>query len=166
MRRVGRIWSPPLILQNNSMFGLGLRPKHYTSIVYSKPRIDWFEIITEDFIHQSGDDFDWLEKIRQHYPVSLHGVSLSIGSADPLNRDYLQALKALIQRVQPLWVYDHFCWTGVDQINTHDLLPMPFTEEAISHLVSRIQTAQDFLGQRILLENISSYVGFFPEEMR
>lgn len=146
-------------------FGLGLRPLHYETIIETKPTVDFFEIITEDFIECVGEDFDWLQKIRNYYPVTLHGVSLSIGSVDPLNLSYLRALKKLIDETQPLSVSDHFCWTGVNQINTHDLLPLPFSEEAVCHLVSRILQVQDFLGRQIMLENISTYVNFKNPEM-
>lgn len=145
--------------------GLGLRPAHYEAIIETKPAVDFFECLSEDFIELSGHDFEWLEKIRAHYPVSLHGVSLSIGSADPLNITYLNALKALISRVDPILVSDHFCWTGVDGINTHDLLPLPYTQAAVRHLVQRIQAVQEFLGRQIMLENVSSYVGFKNNEM-
>lgn len=147
------------------MFGIGLRPAHYKTILDAKPAIDYFELLTEDFIHFAGEDFFWMEKIRAHYPVSLHGVSLSIGSCDPLNQDYLHALKKLMHHVQPLFISDHFCWTGVNGINTHDLLPLPYTEEAIKHLVSRIQIVQDFLGRQMLFENVSSYAAFSDSEM-
>jgi uncharacterized protein (UPF0276 family) len=145
--------------------GLGLRPAHYEAILATKPPVDFFECLSEDYIELSGYDFDWLEKIRANYPVSLHGVSLSVGSADPLNLTYLNALKALISRVNPLFVSDHFCWTGVDGVNTHDLLPLPYTQEAVRHLVQRIQVVQDFLGRQIMLENVSSYAGFTNNEM-
>lgn len=148
-----------------SLYGLGLRPLHYEAILATKPAVDWFECLTEDFIDQRGDDFFWLEKIRAHYPVSLHGVALSIGSCDPLNNDYLSALKKLMDRVQPIFVSDHFCWTGVNKINTHDLLPLPFTREAVNHLVPRIKHVQDFLGRQIMLENVSSYCQFEQSEM-
>lgn len=146
-------------------FGLGLRPLHYEDILQTKPNLDFFECITEDFIDQRVEDFNWLNKIREYYPVSLHGVSLSIGSCDPLNKTYLKQLKNLIKRVQPISVSDHLCWTGVNKINTHDLLPLPFTEEAIAHCVSRINFVQDYLGQQILLENVSSYLTFNHSEM-
>lgn len=149
---------------NSIQYGLGLRPAHYDAILSTKPPVDWFEIITEDFIDLSGDDFHYLEKIRTHYPVSLHGVSLSIGSCDPINVDYLNALKKLIDQVNPISVSDHFCWTGVDGINTHDLLPLPHTAEAISHLVSRIQYVQEFLQRRLMFENVSSYASFKSSE--
>lgn len=150
---------------SNLQYGLGLRPAHYDSILATKPAVDWFEIITEDFIDLSGRDFDYLEKIRAHYPISLHGVSLSIGSCDPINLDYLHALQKLIHYVDPILVSDHFCWTGVNGINTHDLLPLPYTEEAITHLVSRIHYVQDFLKRRLMLENVSSYAAFQSSEM-
>ena len=146
-------------------FGLGLRPAHYQAITEARPNIDWFELLTEDFLECAGDDWRWLSKIREHYPVSLHGVSLSIGSTDPVNKSYLIALKNLIQKVEPLWVSDHFCWTGIDGVNTHDLLPLPYSEEAIQHLVSRISEVQDFLNRQILLENVSSYIDFQSSEM-
>lgn len=145
--------------------GLGLRPSHYNDILSSRPSIDFFECITEDFIHCAGDDFDILQKIRADYPVSLHGVSLSIGSVDPLNTQYLVSLKKLVQQIHPIMISDHFCWTGVNQINTHDLLPLPYTREAADHLVSRIHYVQDFLGRQIMLENVSSYVDLRFSEM-
>lgn len=146
-------------------YGLGLRPAHYDVILATKPAVDYFEIITEDFINLSGDDFDYLEKIRVDYPVSLHGVSLSIGSCDPLDLDYLKALKKLIHHINPVLVSDHFCWTGINGINTHDLLPLPYTAEAVSHLVSRIQQVQDFLQRRLMFENVSSYASFNSSEL-
>ncbi len=149
---------------SNIRYGLGLRPAHYDAILATKPTVDWFEIITEDFIDLSGDDFDYLEKICADYPVSLHGVSLSIGSCDPINIDYLQALQKLIRHINPISVSDHFCWTGVNGINTHDLLPLPYTAEAISHLVSRIQYVQDCLKRRLMFENVSSYASFKSSE--
>lgn len=141
-------------------YGLGLRPAHYDEIINAKPAIDWFECLTEDFIDLHGPDFLALEKIRAHYPISLHGVGLSIGSSDPLNNKYLSDLKKLIEFVNPIFVSDHFCWTGIDKINTHDLLPLPYTDEAIDHVVSRIIKVQDFLGRQMMFENVSSYVDF------
>lgn len=153
------------MLHQQIKFGLGLRPTHYQEILASLPQVDWFEVITEDFLSCSDNDWRFLNAIREHYPVSLHGVSLSIGGTDPLNQIYLKALKKLISQLQPLWVSDHFCWTGIDGINTHDLLPLPHTEEVIQHLVTRIQIVQDFLGKQILLENVSSYVDFTVSEI-
>jgi uncharacterized protein (UPF0276 family) len=107
-----------------------------------------------------GRPLDWLDRIRAHYPVVMHGVSLSIGSTDPLDEDYLDRLAALAHRIEPAWVSDHLCWTGVGGINMHDLLPLPYTEEALRQVVGRVGRVQERLGRRILLENVSSYVGF------
>jgi len=156
-------WAPAVDM--SSKYGIGLRPVHYADIIKTKPTIDFFEILTEDFIHLRGDDCDWLEKIRAGYPVAMHGVSLSIGSTDPLNKNYLNALKKFMHHVNPISVSDHFCWTGVNKINTHDLLPLPFTQEVVDHVVSRIQQVQDFLGRQIMLENVSSYVTFSNPDM-
>ena len=146
-------------------YGLGLRPAHYETILSTKPAVDFFEALSEDYIDLSGYDFSQLQKIRAHYPIVLHGVGLSIGGCDPLNKTYLKALKKLSDVINPLSISDHFCWTGIDHINTHDLLPLPYTEEAISHIVSRINTVQDFLGRQLLFENVSSYAAFTVSEM-
>lgn len=141
-------------------FGLGLRPAHYEEIVATRPDVDWFEILTENYLVPGGRPIAWLDRIRAEYPVVMHGVSLSIGGTDPLDRAYLSQLAALASRVEPLWISDHLCWTGTDGRNLHDLLPLPFTEQALRHLVDRVAQVQDFLGRRILLENVSSYVNF------
>ncbi len=141
-------------------FGLGLRTDHYTAILDSRPAVDWFEIISENYMVDGGKPLHFLDRIREHYPMVMHGVSLSIGSGDPLNRDYLARLKALAQRIEPAWISDHLCWTGIGGHNAHDLLPLPYTEEAIRHVAERVQAVQDFLGRRILLENVSSYVSY------
>ena len=141
-------------------FGLGLRRQHYTTIVEEKPAVDWFEIISENYMVAGGKPLYYLDKIRADYPMVMHGVSLSIGSADPLNLSYLADLKKLADRVQPCWISDHLCWTGVHGLNTHDLLPLPYTEETLRHVVERVQQVQEFLGCRILIENPSSYVAF------
>ena len=146
-------------------YGLGLRPLHYQAIVDTRPDVDFFEALSEDFMHFVGTDIDYLEKIRALYPIVLHGVSLSIGSTDPLNQAYLASLKKLIDRFNPLWISDHFCWTGVNHINTHDLLPLPLTHETVTHVASRVNQVQDILQQPILLENISSYITFKQSEM-
>lgn len=146
-------------------FGLGLRTNHYKSILDTRPSVDWFEIISENYLIPGGKPFYYLDQIRECYPIALHGVSLSIGSCDPLNWDYLKQLKTLIERVKPLWISDHLCWTGINKLNLHDLLPMPYTAEAIEHIVSRIKVVQDFLGRQILLENVSSYITFQSSEM-
>ena len=141
-------------------FGLGLRPEHYEEIVANPRRVSWFEALSENYMVPGGQPLRWLDRLRRDYPMALHGVSLSIGSIDPLDLDYLDALKALAGRVQPLWVSDHLCFTGVDGRNTHDLLPLPYTEEALDHVAERVKRVQDHLGRRLVLENVSSYVTY------
>lgn len=146
-------------------FGLGLRPDYYEEILAKNPDLDWLEIVTENYLIPGGKPLYYLEKIRANYPIVMHGVSLSIGSTDPLDMGYLRQLKALVARIEPKWVSDHLCWTGVNGINAHDLLPIPYTAEAIKHIVSRIQHVQDFLGRPILIENVSSYLTYKQSEM-
>lgn len=141
-------------------FGLGLRTEHYHTILDTQPPIDWFEILSENYMVDGGKPLYFLDQIKERYPMVMHGVSLSIGSTDPLNFDYLKKLKKLMMRVQPDVVSDHLCWTGLNQQNMHDLLPLPYTDETIQHVVERIKIVQDFLGRPILLENVSSYVTF------
>ncbi|MEM7210031.1 MAG: DUF692 domain-containing protein [Pseudomonadota bacterium] len=141
-------------------FGLGLRTDYYQRIVDEQPPVDWFEIISENYMVDGGKPLEWLDRIRADYPMVMHGVSMSIGSTDPINFDYLRDLKKLIARVEPQWVSDHLCWTGVNAHNMHDLLPLPYTEEAVQHVSDRIARIQDFLGRQILVENLSSYVTF------
>ncbi len=149
----------------NLGFGLGLRPDHYEALLADRPRLGFVEALTENYLIPGGRPLHYLERIRARYPVVLHGVSLSIGSTAPLDARYLADLKALVDRVEPQWVSDHLCWTGVDGINLHDLMPMPYTGEAIRHLVPRIRQVQDLLGRRILLENVSSYVAYRSSDM-
>lgn len=141
-------------------FGLGLRTQHYAYILEHRPEIDWFEAITEDYLVAGGKPLHYLNRIREHYPLVMHGVSLSIGSCDPLNIEYLKKVKILADNIQPVWISDHLCWTGVEGLNTHDLLPLPYTEEALKHVVDRVKQVQDFLGRPILLENVSSYIEY------
>ncbi|OJA00124.1 hypothetical protein BEV13_04415 [Rickettsiella grylli] len=141
-------------------FGLGLRSQHFPYILEHQPKVDWFEAMTEDYLVAGGKPLYYLHRIREHYPLALHGVSLSIGSYDPLNKDYLKKVKALADKLEPVWISDHLCWTGIDGFNMHDLLPLPYTEEALKHVVSRVKQVQDFLGRRILLENVSSYIEY------
>ncbi len=141
-------------------FGLGLRTEHYQTVIENKPDVDWFEIISENYMIPGGKPLYHLDKIRENYPMVMHGVSLSIGSTDPLNMDYLQELKQLIRRVEPYWISDHLCWTSVDHTNSHDLLPLPYNEETIDHVAGRIRQVQDYLGHQILIENLSSYVTY------
>jgi uncharacterized protein (UPF0276 family) len=146
-------------------FGLGLRTAHYEEILNGEPHVDWFELLSENYMVDGGKPLHYLDRICERYPVVLHGVALSIGSTDPLDRNYLGRLKALADRVQPHWISDHLCWTGVSGRNTHDLLPIPYTEEALAHVAARVREVQDFLGRRILLENVSSYVSFKDSEL-
>lgn len=148
------------ILQPHLGFGLGLRSEHYNDLVDKHPAVDWLEIISENYMVSGGKPLYYLDKICAQYPVVMHGVSLSIGGVDPLNQSYLQDLKKLADRVRPKWISDHLCWTGTQGINLHDLMPLPYTQEALAHLVARITQVQDFLGRRILLENVSSYLTY------
>jgi len=147
-------------------YGLGLRAKHYETILETKPtEVDWFEAVTEDYLVPGGVPLYYLEAVRKLYPVVLHGVSMSIGSCDPLDWNYLKQLKQLIERIDPAWVSDHLCWTGINGTNLHDLMPLPYTEEALHHVAQRISQVQDYLGRQILIENPSSYVDFTHSEM-
>ena len=146
-------------------FGLGLRPQHYAEILEGDPPIDWFEAISENYMVPGGQPLVMLDRIRAKYPVVLHGVSLSIASTAPFDADYLKDLKALANRTEPVFVSDHLCWTGVHGINLHDLLPIPYTREALAHVVARIQHVQDYLKRPIALENVSTYVQFGHSEM-
>jgi len=146
-------------------FGLGLRPEHYDDILTGDPNVDWFEVISENYMIPGGKPLRILDEIRERYPVVMHGVSLSIASTAPLDLDYLTELKTLAGRVNPKWISDHLCWTGVHGVNLHDLLPIPYTQEALDHVVDRVKRVQDFLGRRLTLENVSSYVTFAQSEM-
>lgn len=146
-------------------FGLGLRPQHYQDILQGAPNVDWFEVISENYMVPGGQPLKILDRIRARYPIVMHGVSLSIASTAPLNEDYLRDLKALSRRCEPVFISDHLCWTGVHGVNLHDLLPVPYTQEALDHVVARVQHVQDYLGQAIALENVSSYVQFSHSEM-
>ncbi len=146
-------------------FGLGLRTDHYDYVETHRPDVDWFEILSENYMVPGGKPLAHLDRIRADYPMVMHGVSLSIGSTDPLNTDYLAALKALAERVEPEWISDHLCWTSVDHTNSHDLLPLPYNEATIAHIAARIRQVQDLLGRRILIENLSSYVTYHESEM-
>lgn len=160
--------TPPLNSALLQGFGLGLRTEHYADFGAALApglRPDWLEIISENYMVPGGKPLHHLDRIRGDYPMVMHGVSLSIGSSDPLDLDYLRDLKALAQRVQPAWVSDHLCWTGVAHQNLHDLLPMPYTEAALAHLLPRIQQVQDFLQRPLVLENVSSYLRFAADEM-
>ena len=144
--------------------GIGLRPKHYPQVLDGQ-RADWFEAISENYMVRGGRPLAVLERVRADTPVVLHGVSLSIGSTDPLNVEYLQELRALADRIEPAWVSDHLCWGSHGRRYAHDLLPLPYTEEALAHVVDRVRRVQDRLDRRILLENVSSYLAFTHSTM-
>ncbi len=145
--------------------GVGLRSVHFEHILATQPAVDWFEVISENYIDSQGRPRHVLRQIAERYRVVLHGVSLSIGSTDPLDRDYLRKLKALAAETNAAWVSDHLCWTGVLGKNTHDLLPVPFTEATLRHVVERIRIVQDILERPLVLENPSSYVTFAHSTM-
>src|SRR5215471_18125376 len=141
-------------------FGVGLRRPHYAHILERCPAMDWYEVISENFMVAGGRALEVLAAVRDRHPLVLHGVSLSIGTIDPLNRKYLADLRTLARRCEPAWISDHLCWTGVGGRNLHDLLPLPYTEEAVCWVARRIQRVQDVLGRAILIENVSSYLSF------
>ena len=146
-------------------FGVGLRPKHYLEFLETSPSVDWVEAISENFMGLGGRPLAVLEKVRRERPVVLHGVSLAVGSAEALSPAYLKEWKALIDRIEPALVSDHLCWGRAHGRYAHDLLPVPFTEEAVRHVVERVSRVQDFLGRRIALENVSSYLTFAQSEL-
>ena len=148
-----------------SRFGLGLRPQHYGDFLDGEVAVDFVEVISENFMIAGGRPRRILDQIREKHPVALHGVSMSIGSADGLDHDYLIGLKALADHVQPFFVSDHLCWTRIDGFNSHDLLPLPFTEEALDVVCRNIIRAQDILERRLLIENPSTYVRFAEADM-
>ncbi len=150
-------------------FGVGLRTAHYSDVLErasrGELRVDWFEVVTENFMVPGGRPLRVLDEVRSHAPVVLHGVSLNLGSVDPLNQRYLEQLAELARRLEPAWISDHLCWTGVGGGNLHDLLPLPYTEEVIHHVVPRIERVQDLLGRRIAIENVSSYLSYCIDGM-
>lgn len=148
-----------------SRTGIGLRSCHYQHILTYQPDIPWFEALTDNYLNDPVA-LDYLIEIRKHYPVTLHGVGLSLGSTDPLDRDYLKKLKNLINIIEPAFVSDHLSWSSINNIYFHDLLPLPFTQEAITHVSERINQVQDFLGKKISVENASSYIAYKDSEMR
>ncbi len=145
--------------------GIGLRKEHHDVVLEGRPDVPFFEVISENFMVAGGRPAYVLERVRRDYPVTLHGVSMNLGSADPLDGAYLSRLKALADRVEPAAVSDHLCWTGLGGVNSHDLLPLPFTEEAVRHVAAKIRKAQDVLGRRLLVENVSSYASWRTSEM-
>lgn len=146
-------------------FGVGLRTAHYSHILREAPAVDWFEIISENYIDSQGRPRHVLRQIAERYPVVMHGVSLSIGSTDPLDLDYLSKVKTLSREIGARWISDHLCWTGVAGRNTHDLLPLPMNAAVVAHVVERVRIVQDILEQPLILENPSSYVTFAASTM-
>jgi uncharacterized protein (UPF0276 family) len=145
--------------------GIGLRTKHFARFLEDRPPVDWVEVVTENFMADGGRPIEVLEKVRRDMPVVLHGVSLSIGSTDPLSDTYLAALERLVARIEPALVTDHLCWGSHRGQYAHDLLPLPYTEESLAHVASRVSAVQERLCRRILLENPSSYVAFRDSTM-
>jgi hypothetical protein len=149
-------------------FGLGLRTTHYADFIAAPqpvPGVDWLEIISDNFLVAGGKPLVMFDRIRANYPMAMHGVSLSIGSADGLDAAYLKQIRALADRIEPLWISDHLCWTRFGGHNSHDLLPLPYTEEALKLVVKHIRQTQDVLGRRFVLENVSSYLAYRSDEM-
>jgi uncharacterized protein (UPF0276 family) len=140
--------------------GLGLRSCHYQDILNTQPNIPWFEVVSDNYIHTQGQPLDYLEKIRQDYPVTFHGVGMSLGSTDPLNLDYLNSLKRLANQIEPTYISDHLAWISVNGHYLNELMPLPYTEATLKHLTQRIQQVQEILGQRILIENPATYLSF------
>jgi uncharacterized protein (UPF0276 family) len=145
--------------------GVGLRTVHYPHILEAKPDVDFFEVLSENYMDTGGRPMWVLDQVADRYPIVLHGVSLNIGSADPLDREHLSKLKALAARTRARWVSDHLCWTGVAGRNTHDLLPMPLNEEALRHVTARVKQVSDVLEQPLVLENASTYAEFTSSSM-
>ena len=146
-------------------FGLGLRQPHFEQVLATRPAIDWFEVISENFMEAHAGHLEFLQDVRETYPLVLHGVGLAIGNTDSLSSDYLTKLKTLASAVKPAYLSDHLCWTGMHGINSHDLLPVPYTQEALTHIATRVKHVQDKLGRRIALENPSSYAEFTASQM-
>lgn len=146
-------------------YGLGLRKEHYQDVIDTLPDVDWFEILTENYLVPGGRPLYFLDQIAERYPMVMHGVAMNIGNTEPLDTDYLEQVRTLKKRVNAHWLSDHLCWTGTNGRNAHDLLPLPYTEETINHVVQRIAQVQDFFGCRMLIENVSSYVTYQQSEM-
>ena len=151
--------------QNLCGYGLKLRPEHYHEILAQELAIDWFEIVSENYLEVGGSSRYYLEQISDRYPLTLHGVSMSLGGSDPLDYNYLHALKQLATEVNARHISDHLCWNSSHGINSHDLLPLPYTEETIKHVAQRISQVQDYLGQQILVENVSSYLSYRSSQL-
>jgi uncharacterized protein len=140
--------------------GIGLRPPHYADVAAGRARVDWIEVISENFMVEGGNPRRVLRAVRERHPLVLHGVSMSLGSVDPLDEHYLDALAALAREIEPVWISDHLCWSGFGGHAGHDLWPLPYTDEALAHVAGRVAHVQERLGRRILVENVSSYLTF------
>jgi uncharacterized protein (UPF0276 family) len=158
-------WPKPRFDIPDLGFGVGLRTAHFAHVLGKKPAVDWFEIVSENFMDTSGRPLWVLDQVAEHHPIGMHGVSLSIGSVDPIDRAYLAKLRALAERVRARFVSDHLCWCGVGGRNMHDLLPLPYTEECLAHCVERVKAVQEILERPLVLENPSSYVEFASSRM-
>jgi hypothetical protein len=140
--------------------GVGLRSVHHAEVITRRPPVAWFEVHTENHFHAGGPQLEALERVREHYPLSLHGVGLGLGSVAPLDRDHLRRVKRAVERFEPALVSEHACWGHAGGEHFNDLLPLPCTEEAVEHLACRVREVQDVLGRQILIENLSSYVAY------
>jgi uncharacterized protein len=140
--------------------GIGLRSIHYQTILADRPDVPWFEALTDNYMNEGGYPLHYLEKIRAHYPITFHGVGLSLGGHDPLDIDYIRRLKDLRSRFEPIHFSDHLCWTSHNGRHSNDLLPMPYTQDAVRHIAERIDAVQNILGEKILVENVSSYLNY------
>lgn len=145
--------------------GVGLRSQHYREILAELPKVEWFEVLTDNYFAAGGADLAKLESIRAHYPFTMHSVGMSIGGTDPIDFGYLKKIKVLKDRFEPAWISEHLCWTSHHGIHFHDLFPLPYTEETVRHVSKRIRDIQDFFGEQILIENVSSYVSYQDSEM-
>jgi uncharacterized protein len=160
LRTAGNRWGLPHL-----GLGVGLRTTHYAHILSQWPQVDWLEIISDNYMHTFGRPLSIIERLATRYPLVMHGVSLSIGTTDKLNKEYVKKLKALRERIKAPWYSDHLCWTGVQGKNSHDLLPLPYTEEALRHVVKRVRQVQDIMEAPLFLENPSTYVAFAGSTM-
>jgi uncharacterized protein len=154
-----RLTNPVIVdMETLKGYGLGLRPEHYGDFIAAPQALEWLEILSDNYLVPGGKPLYYLEQIRRNYPVAMHGVAMNLGSSDPLDPDYLNDLRQLADRIEPAIISDHLCWTGVGGKRLYDLLPLPYTEEAIRHVVDRIKKVQDFLGRRLTIENVSTYL--------
>jgi uncharacterized protein (UPF0276 family) len=153
------------LVQRDLGIGIGLRAVHYEHILRHRPRVDWFEILSENYMHTGGRPLQVLDEIAAHYTVAMHGVSMNLGGTDPLDRDHLRQLAALQRRCRARWISDHLCWTGVGGVHLHDLLPLPRTAAVLRHLIARVRQAQDLLEQPLVLENASTYLEYRASEI-